>query len=285
MAKVHVQMIVLTLLNPALSAWLPKPSGISSDTELKFLNRHLMTRLVATLLLLSVALSVVAGRPTPVAADEDPDAPYQLGPDSKRQDGVPQGDLTKHVWQSQVFEGTTREYFVYVPKQYDGTQPACVMVFQDGHAYVQEDGVVSAPVVFDNLIHAGDLPVTIGVFVNPGHKDTEQPEKRWEANNRSFEYDTLSDQYAKFIQEELLPHIAMDQKLNLSTDPADRAICGASSGGICAFTVACDTSGVVWQSVESYWQFHKHPRRSRLPGFDSQNRTETDSRISAGWRE
>ncbi|APZ94584.1 enterobactin/ferric enterobactin esterase [Fuerstiella marisgermanici] len=184
-------------------------------------------------------------------ADEDPDAIYELGPESQRHEGVPKGDVTKHVWQSSIFEGTTREYYVYVPQQYDGTQPACVMVFQDGHAYVSEDGQVRAPIVFDNVIHKGDLPVTIGVFINPGHKADKQPENRWRANNRSFEYDTLSDQYARFVIEELLPHIAEDQKLNLTNSADDRAICGASSGGICAFTAA-------WQHPEWFSKVLSH---------------------------
>ncbi|MDG1897682.1 MAG: alpha/beta hydrolase-fold protein [Fuerstiella sp.] len=187
-----------------------------------------------------VLLSAVMLSPLPLVngTDTDPDAIYEPGPESQRQTDVPQGEVTRHVWNSNIFEGTVREYYVYVPKQYDGTQPACVMVFQDGHSYVSEDGSVRAPVVFDNLIHSGDLPVTIGIFINPGHKGDKQPENRWRANNRSFEYDTLSDQYAKFVVEELLPHIASEHNLNLSSDPADRAICGASSGGTCAFTAA-----------------------------------------------
>lgn len=171
-------------------------------------------------------------------ADENPDSVYKFGPDSQRHKNVPQGEVTKHVWESEIFDGTFREYYVYVPQQYDGEQPACVMVFQDGHAYVNEQGEARVPVVFDNLIHAGQMPVTIGIFVNPGHSKEEFPDNRWRASNRSFEYDTLSDQYARFLQHELLPHIAEAHKLNLSADPADRAICGASSGGICAFTVA-----------------------------------------------
>jgi enterochelin esterase family protein len=174
----------------------------------------------------------------PVLGDEDPDAGYVLGPESQRMDGVPVGRVTSHVWQSEVFEGTTREYHVYVPAQYDGTQPACVMVFQDGHAYLDENGQMRTTVVLDNLIHKGDLPVMIGLFVNPGHKAEEQPANRWRANNRSFEYDSMTDQYARFIIEELLPHVQQEHQLNLSSDPDDRAICGMSSGGICAFTAA-----------------------------------------------
>lgn len=171
-------------------------------------------------------------------SDEDPDAAYKPGPESQRRENVPRGQVTKHVWTSTVFEGTVREYYVYVPEQYDGAQPACVMVFQDGHAYVGDEGQVRASIVFDNLIDSGDLPVTVGVFINPGHKDDDFPDNRWRASNRSFEYDTLSDQYSRFVATELLPHIEQDMNLNLSQDPADRAICGASSGGICAFTAA-----------------------------------------------
>ncbi|MEZ6132707.1 MAG: alpha/beta hydrolase-fold protein [Planctomycetaceae bacterium] len=202
-------------------------------------------------------------------AQDDPDAGYSLGPDSKRQDGVPQGTVTKNIWRSSIFADTTREYYVYVPQQYDGTQPARVMVFQDGHAYVNEDGDVRATIVFDNLIHRGDLPVTIGVFVNPGHKGDEQPANRWRASNRSFEYDTLSDQYARFLHEELLPHIAAEQKLNLSASPDDRAICGASSGGICAFTAAWfhpEWFGKVLSHIGSFTNIrggHDYPARIR----------------------
>lgn len=171
-------------------------------------------------------------------ADDDPDAIYTLGPDSERQEGVPKGKVEMHEWQSQIFEGTTREYYVYIPEQYDGLAPACVMIFQDGHSYVNESGSVRVPIVFDNLIHREELPVTIGIFVNPGHKGTEQPENRWKGSNRSFEYDTLSDQYARFIHDELLPHVVEQYELNVSSNPADVAICGASSGGICAFTAA-----------------------------------------------
>jgi len=168
----------------------------------------------------------------------DPDAAFQLGPDSSRQDGVPVGKVTKYQWTSRIFPDTTREYSVYIPAQYNATQPACLMVFQDGHAYVDETGQFRVPVVFDNLIHRGELPVTIGLFVNPGHSGGPIPDNRWRAANRSFEYDTLSDQYARFLQLELIPHVVSELQLNLSADPADRAICGISSGGICAFTAA-----------------------------------------------
>lgn len=174
---------------------------------------------------------------------------YKLGPDSQRHEDVPKGTVTKHEWKSRIFEGTIRDYYVYVPNQYDAAKPACVMVFQDGDAYVKETGEFRAPIVFDNLIAKGEMPVTIGIFINPGHKGEKTPDKPWTANNRSFEYDTLSDQYARFLLEEILPEVGKEYKLTDSA--AGRAICGISSGGICAFTVA-------WQRPDAFSKVLSH---------------------------
>jgi enterochelin esterase family protein len=122
-----------------------------------------------------------------------------------------------------------------VPDQYDGTA-AALMVFQDGHQYVHPDREYRVPTVFDNLIRRGEMPVTLGVFVNPGHVGEVVPENPWAASNRSVEYDSLGDDYARFLLEELLPEV--QQHYAISEDPVRRAIAGASSGGICAFTAA-----------------------------------------------
>src|SRR5881409_611940 len=90
---------------------------------------------------------------------------YTLGPDSRRRDGVPQGKVTKHSWTSQVFPGTVRDYWVYVPAQYDPERPACVMVFQDGGSYVDTKRDFRVPTAFDNLILKREMPVTVGIFV------------------------------------------------------------------------------------------------------------------------
>jgi hypothetical protein len=165
---------------------------------------------------------------------------YTLGPDSLPQDGVPKGKVIgPTVWQSKIFDGTTRNYWVYVPAQYDGKTPACVMVFQDGDGYQRLNGDSRVPNVFDNLIHKKEMPVTIGIFINPGAR----AEGGRGGSNRSFEYDTLSDQYARFLLEEILPEVSKGYKL--TDDPEGRAICGASSGGICAFTVA-------WERPEAF---------------------------------
>ena len=83
---------------------------------------------------------------------------YQPGPDSKPQPGVPKGEVLKFTFdKSKIFPGTVRDYWVYVPAQYKTDKPACV--------YVQQDGIrFEAPIVFDNLIHKGEMPVTIGIF-------------------------------------------------------------------------------------------------------------------------
>ena len=182
--------------------------------------------------------------------------PYPLGPDSHRQPGVPQGVVTKHEWHSTIFPGTVRPYWVYVPAQYSPDKPANVMVFQDGAAYANEagkiyagaEGEIRAPVVFDNLIHQGKLPVTIGIFIEPGRfplgTDGKDP-----VSQRGVEYDTINDQYARFLIEEMLP--AVGKNYRLTDDPNCRGICGASSGGICSFTVA-------WQRPDAFRKVLSH---------------------------
>jgi enterochelin esterase family protein len=93
------------------------------------------------------------------------------------------------------------------------------------------------PIVFDNLIARGELPPVIAIFINPGHDPSKgEPKGPWSVSNRSFEYDSLGDRYAQFLITEILPEVGKTYKL--TDDPEQRAICGASSGGICAFTVA-----------------------------------------------
>jgi enterochelin esterase family protein len=173
---------------------------------------------------------------------------YLLGPDSQPHDGVPQGKvLGPLTLSSEVFTNTTRHYWVYVPAQYDGTRPACLMIFQDGQAFVDLKGDYRIPYVFDNLIYRREMPVTIGVFINPGHTP-EQPEStstNWgdSINNRPTEYNELNDRYARLIVNELLPEL--EKEYQLSKRPEDRAIAGASSGAICAFTVA-------WQRPDQF---------------------------------
>ena len=157
---------------------------------------------------------------------------YTLTADSLPQEGVPKGTVSQLRWESsEIFPNTSRNYWIYVPAQYDPAgPPAAVMIFQDGASYVDVNGSWKIPNVFDNLINKGEMPVTIGVFIDPGQ-------------NRSFEYDTLSDQYARFLLEEILPEVG--KSYHLTTNREGRAIAGLSSGGIAAFTVA-------WERPEEF---------------------------------
>jgi enterochelin esterase family protein len=208
----------------------------------------LVTALAAGLIALQAPAQPVSA-PSPPALPAGADA-YTLGPDSSPRAGVPRGKVHGPiVWKSTVFPDTWREYYVYVPAQYDGSTPAAVMVFQDGHAYVNVEGAYRVPVVFDNLIHAREMPVTIGIFVNPGHNSPQLPENRWRPSNRSVEYDTPNGDYARMLLDEILPEVGKQWKL--SDDPERRAIAGASSGGICAFTVA-------WERPDAFRKVVSH---------------------------
>jgi len=179
---------------------------------------------------LTTLLAFLLGATFTYSADD-----YKVGSDSQKQPNVPEGKVTKHHWSSQIFPGTERDYWIYVPAHYDAKSPACVMVFQDGEWYQDVKRDFRVPIVFDNLIHKKEMPVTIGIFINPGVVSAAEKNQKPQ-RNRSFEYDTLSDQYARFLEKEILPEVG--KRYNLRQDAAGRAICGISSGGICAFTVA-----------------------------------------------
>lgn len=170
---------------------------------------------------------------------------FKATPDHEPRPGVPQGTVTQMpAWESKIFPGTTRDWWIYVPAQYQAGTPAAVMVFQDGHDYVNLKGNWRAPIVFDNLIAEGAMPPTIGIFINPGHEASKgELKSAWKSSNRSLEYDSLGDRYARFLLEEILPEVA--KTYTLTSDPEQRAIGGASSGGICAFTVA-------WEHPEAF---------------------------------
>lgn len=159
-------------------------------------------------------------------------------------EGVPKGTVSEHVWKhSKIFPGTIRNFWIYHPAQYDEKVPTAVIVFQDGHNYMNPLGDFRVPVVLDNLIHAGAIPPLIAIFINPGEMAAELPTQPLKSSNRSVEYDTLSDAYARFLLDEILPEVG--KSFNLTTDPEQRAVCGMSSGGICAWTVA-------WQRPDAF---------------------------------
>ena len=174
-------------------------------------------------------------------AAPNPDSQYRLGPDSLPQEGVPKGEIRgPFTLPSQVYAGTQHTYWVYVPAQYDPAVPAALMVYQDGQAFKDEKGDMRAQNVMDNLIYRREIPVMIGVFINPGRRpDQPEPTPRdWgdRTTNRPTEYNSLDDKYARVITEELMPALRKDY--NISKDPEMHGIGGSSSGAIAAFTVA-----------------------------------------------
>jgi len=167
--------------------------------------------------------------------------------------GIPKGEVLKFSFQtSKIYPGTYRDYWVYIPAQYDGKKPACVFVDQDAIQF-------KTPVVFDNLINSKEMPLTIGIFITPGRvlaKDTTALDRF----NRSYEYDALGDAYVRFLLEELLPDVEKHKTTDgrpiiLSKNGNDRAIGGTSSGAICAFTAAWerpDAFSRVYSGIGTY---------------------------------
>ncbi len=181
---------------------------------------------IATILLLSLCINKLA---------HGQDYPY--GPDSQPQD-VPHGVLSEKqdIVSAKAYPGVRHDYWVYVPAQYDGNTPAAVMVFNDGGGFSNPKGAFRLPVVFDNLIAKKLMPVTIAILINPGVVPPMDEKTQLPRYERSYQYDSVSDRYARFLIEEVLPKVS--EKYKLTEDPNLRAICGSSSGGIAAFVAA-----------------------------------------------
>jgi enterochelin esterase family protein len=222
-----------------------------------------------------VGACLVAGAVLPAAEAPQQSAPdrkpgdYPLGPDSLPQPGVPQGRLEGPLeFRSRIIENTVRRYWVYVPAQYVAGTPANVLVFQDGQRATNPTGVLRVPQVLENLIHKKQIPVTIGIFITPGQRGDVYPDTLGtnNPNNRAAEYDSLTDAYTRFLVEEMLPEVG--KQYTLASDPARRAIGGASSGAICAFTVAWhrpDQFRNVISLIGSYTSIAYRPARDGQP--------------------
>ncbi len=217
-----------------------------------------MSRFFRFLLAFSILLATArlrADEPKPVASGDKTAA---SGSEKSANEGEkpvspPKGEVIKYTFdQSKIFPGTTRGYWVYVPKQYDPTKPACLFVDQDGVQF-------STPGVFDQLIASGEMPITIGVFVQPGIVKAKSKDAL-DRFNRSFEYDGLGDNYVRFLLDELLPEVEKKsttdgRAIKLSHDGNDRAIGGSSSGAVCAFTAAWERPDAfrrVFSSIGTY---------------------------------
>jgi hypothetical protein len=200
---------------------------------------------------------------------------YSLTADSLPQPGVPRGRLEgPFELKSKIIAGTVRRYWIFVPAQYTADKPASVLVFQDGQRATNPEGSLRVPAVLENLIHKGDIPVTIGIFITPGHLADRYPDNLGMSNpdHRAREYDALDDTYARFVIEEMLPEVA--SRYRLTDDPGQRAIGGTSSGAICAFTVAWHRPDVfrkVISMIGSYVSIGYRPAangQALVPGGD-----------------
>jgi enterochelin esterase family protein len=162
---------------------------------------------------------------------------YEIPAEAKPQADVAEGKIEKFEFsESKVFPNTTREVVVYIPAKYDATKPASLMVWQDGPRHADPNGGLRATRVMDTLIARGEMPVIIGVFIEPGRKSNQKTGEK--AANRGFEYDSLGDAYSHLVIDEVLPEVKKRYSLNWSDKAEDHAIGGGSSGGICAFNTA-----------------------------------------------
>lgn len=188
-------------------------------------------RIVALAFLLSSCTAWAQNSVATASLDDQ----YVAGPDSQPQPDVPKGKTFEFTFSnSQIFPGTTRKITVYIPAEYQADKPACV--------YIGLDGLGSTPVVFDNLIHKHEMPVTIGIGITPGQVNSESPLQN-PRFNRSFEFDGMNDNLARFVLQEVLTEVEHHKTpdnlpILLSKDPNDRAVGGFSTGGIGAFTLA-----------------------------------------------
>jgi enterochelin esterase family protein len=222
-----------------------------------------MRQIVAALLLAAV-LACPAGAQASRAPGD-----YPLTPDSLVRPGVAQGRLEgPFEFRAAAFPGTVRRYWVYVPAGYDPAQPPNLLVFQDGQRATNPEGSLRVPAVLDNLIAAGDIPPTLGVFVTPGNLSERYPDDLGMSNpnHRAPEYDALSDTYVRMLTDELLSEVA--RRWRFADAPDARAIGGTSSGAIAAFTAAWHRPhafGNVISFIGSYTSIGYRPAGAEAP--------------------
>lgn len=219
---------------------------------------------IAATLCLVVTIGVARADDKPAPKPAAATSPYSYGPDSSPQD-VPHGTVSakQEIVSSRAYPGVHHEYVVYVPAQYDGKTPAAVMVFNDGLGFANPKGAFRVPVVFDNLIAKKLMPVTIAIMINPGVLPPADEKTQLPRFARSYQYDTLSDRYARLLIEEVLPKVGKEYKL--TDDPNLRAIAGSSSGGICAFTVAWERPDAFRRVVSFIGSFTNLRNGDRYP--------------------
>lgn len=194
---------------------------------------------------------------------------YEAPKDCLPQEGVPKGKLVKMpaFVSTTAYPGWSHEWWMYIPAGYESLkEPPALMVFCDGKSYV--DGDCPTIAAFDNLIHQKKMPPCVGVYVNPG---TGGPNPQ---RCRSDEYDTCTPRFAEFLEKELLPEAAKTAKF--SSDPKRRAICGASSGGSCAFTAAWHRPDLFHRVLSQIGSFCDFRSMESYPSFDGKVRPDVE---------
>ena len=175
-----------------------------------------------------------------------PSGAYELGPDSQRKVDTPKGTITEFLFtESNYYPSAEHKFWVYVPFGYDDRNPLNLMFFQDGEAYLSEQGQVRVGTVLDNLIEAKEIPLMAAIFVNPGtsvNSDTPQ-------DLREIQYRSTDRLYGSFLLDEISS--LAGKEFNFSNQASDRAICGMSDGGLCAFNAA-------WLAPQSFGKVVSH---------------------------
>jgi enterochelin esterase-like enzyme len=197
----------------------------------------MIDRLFAGVLLTLMVLLAVSASATDVSTEGDGD--YKIGPtytdapELAVREGVPAGTLTEFTMtseESKIYPGLKGPYkrkcWVYVPANHTAGTPLPFIVVQDGGGYTK-----NLTRALDNLIADKRVPSMAAVFVNSGGGDGKGSE-------RGLEYDTVSDQYAMFIESEVLPRAVKESHVTFTKDPEGRATMGGSSGAAAAFTMA-----------------------------------------------
>ena len=185
-------------------------------------------------------------------AQDIPGITYPVDPAQQAHADVAEGQILQFdLDSSKIYPDTKRTIWVYIPAEYKPEKPACLYVNMDGIQF-------GAPIVFDYLIHTGEMPVTIGVFISSG--TLMKDEKNVIRYDRSHEFDSMNNDFVNFLLTEVLPVVELKKTadgraINISTDPNDHSIGGASSGATCAFTAAWQRPDVfsrVYSSIGTY---------------------------------
>lgn len=175
------------------------------------------------------------------------DSEYQPCLEAHPAEDVTQGKiLSIHDWHCDSYPNTVRRIWIYVPNYPASSSELGLIQFNDGYIYLDNEGPVRAAAVLDSLHAAGEIDPTIGVFVWPGRPTDINPdadkwsESEWDraAEQRSIEYDSMRPDYAEFLLKEVLPLVESEADVRITEDSRRRICCGASSGGIAAFTCA-----------------------------------------------